>query len=262
MNTERVSTGIAGLDRLLQGGFSRGRSYLFAGEAGTGKTLACLQFVVGRLKAGDKAVYVTVDERPTEILESALALGWNLQTYIQDKQLIVLDASPYFAGRGAGTGDKGIDPQKIVADLGNYVRRLGANLLIIDPVTPFSLPPDASSPAQDQARSLIQLVQTQINVTNIFTAQRGADGAPSANVAIEEHLAGGVLVFKMTETPAGFERSLTVKKMRSVAVAPAKFKFTVQQDHGIVIELPGNAPAALGAAAPMFEFFDPAMAHN
>jgi len=255
MSNEPISTGIAGLDTLLRGGFSRGRTYLFAGEAGTGKTIACLQFVATRLKAGDKAVYVTVDERPSEIFEAAAALGWNLQPYIQDKQLIVLDASPYFGARGGG--EKGIDPQKIVADLGNYVRRLGATLLIIDPVTPFSLPPEASSPAQDQARTLIQLVQTQIGVTNVFTAQRGPGNASSAHVAIEEHLASGVLIFKLTETAAGYERSVTVKKMRGVAIVPAKYRFILEQDQGIVIDLTGAASAAASAAAPMFEYFDP-----
>lgn len=255
MSNERISTGIAGLDTLLRGGFNRGRTYLYAGEAGTGKTVACLQFVANRLKEGDKAVYVTVDERPAEILESAIALGWSLQSYIQEKQLIVLDAAPYFGTRGSG--EKGIDPQKIVADLGNYVRRLGATLLIIDPVTPFILPPDAASPTQDQARSLIQLLQTQIGVTNLFTAQRGPDGAPSPDVRIEEHLAAGVLIFRMFESPAGYERTVTVKKMRGVAIAPVKHKFTLQQDRGIVIGQPESAPAAAIESTPMFEYFDP-----
>ena len=256
MSNEPISTGIAGLDTLLHGGFNPGRSYLFAGEAGTGKTIACLQFAATRLKEGDKAVYVTVDERPSEIFEAAAALGWNLQPYIQDKQLVVLDASPYFGARGGG--EKGIDPQKIVADLGNYVRRLAATLLIVDPVTPFSLPPDASSPAQDQARSLIQLVQTQIGVTNIFTAQHNPGGAFSANIAIEEHLASGVLIFKLTETADGYERSVTVKKMRGVAIAPAKYKFTLHQDRGIVIDLSGRAPSTAISAPSLFEYFDPA----
>jgi len=260
MSNERISTGIAGLDTLLHGGFSRGRTYLFAGEAGTGKTIACLQFVATRLKEGDKAVYVTVDERPSEIFEAAAALGWNLQPHIQEKQLIVLDASPYFGARGGG--EKGIDPQKIVADLGNYVRRLGATLLIIDPVTPFSLPPDASSPAQDQARSLIQLVQTQIGVTNVFTAQHRPGGGSSANVAIEEHLASGVLVFRMGETATSYERTVTVKKMRGVAVTPAKHKFTLQQDRGIVIDLPDSVTSAASATTPMFERFDPSKPRN
>ncbi|MDP9130962.1 MAG: hypothetical protein M3N35_11300, partial [Candidatus Binatota bacterium] len=68
MANEHIATGITGLDALLRGGFSRGRTYLFAGEAGTGKTIACLQLVATRLKAGDNAVYVTVDERPAEIV--------------------------------------------------------------------------------------------------------------------------------------------------------------------------------------------------
>lgn len=260
MSNERISTGIAGLDTLLRGGFNRGRSYLYAGEAGTGKTIACLQFVASCLKAGDKAVYVTVDERPSEILESATALGWNLQPYIQEKQLIVLDAAPYFGTRGGG--EKGIDPQKIVADLGNYVRRLAATLLIIDPVTPFILPPDATSPPQDQARSLIQLVQTQIGVTNLFTAQRCADGVPNKDVRIEEHLAAGVLIFSMIESAAGYERSVTIKKMRGAAIAPVKYKFTLEQDRGIVIDRPESVLAAAIETTPMFEHFDPAKPRN
>jgi circadian clock protein KaiC len=260
MGNERISTGIGGLDALLHGGFNRGRTYLFAGEAGTGKTIACLQFVTICLKQGDKAVYVTVDERPSEILDSAAALGWNLQPHIQEKQLIVLDAAPYFGTRGGG--EKGIDPQKIVADLGNYVRRLGATQLIIDPITPFILPPDSGSPPQDQARSLIQLLQTQIGVTNLFTAQRCPDGAISPEVRIEEHLAAGVFIFKLSESAAGCERTVTVKKMRGVAVAPIKHRFTLQHDEGIVIDPRGSAPAESCQPMPMFEYFDPAKPQN
>jgi circadian clock protein KaiC len=260
MSNERISTGIAGLDVLLQGGFNRGRTYLFAGEAGTGKTIASLQFVANRLNAGEKAVYVTVDERPPEILDSAAALGWNLQPHIQEKNLIVLDAAPYFGTRGGG--EKGIDPQKIVADLGNYVRRLGAALLIIDPVTPFILPPDANSSTQDQARSLIQLVQTQIGVTNLFTAQRCADGAGSTEPRIEEHLATGVFIFKMTETADGYERSVTVKKMRGVAISRAKHGFTLQQEHGIVLDGVDTQATATASPAAMFEYFDPVKSRN
>ena len=50
---------------------------------------------------GEKAVYVTVDERPVEILESAESFAWDLQRHIQEKNLVILDASPYFGGRAA-----------------------------------------------------------------------------------------------------------------------------------------------------------------
>ena len=81
MDSQRISTGIIGLDGLLHGGYVRGRTYLVTGDTGTGKTITCLQFLSSALKRGEKAVYVTVDERPGEIVESAASFsfghGWN-----------------------------------------------------------------------------------------------------------------------------------------------------------------------------------------
>jgi circadian clock protein KaiC len=94
MASERISTGIAELDRLLLGGYLKGRSHLLSGDTGTGKTIACLQFLLHGLKRGEKAVYVTVDERPAEILESAESFSWDFQPHIQEKSLVILDASP------------------------------------------------------------------------------------------------------------------------------------------------------------------------
>ena len=77
MSDQRISTGIAGLDRLLQGGFVNGRTYLLTGDTGTGKTVACLQLLQHALGQGEKAVYVTVDERPSEITDSAAAFSYS-----------------------------------------------------------------------------------------------------------------------------------------------------------------------------------------
>src|SRR5262245_48670845 len=106
MSDQRISTGIAALDRLLHGGLIKGRSYLLSGDTGTGKTIACLQLLQHALTIGEKAVYVTVDERPSEITDSALLFSWNLQQHIQEKNLAILDASPYFSGRSGS--EKGI----------------------------------------------------------------------------------------------------------------------------------------------------------
>jgi RecA/RadA recombinase len=58
MDPKRISTGVLGLDPLLNGGYIKGRIYLHTGEAGTGKTIACLQFLVNALRLGERAVYV------------------------------------------------------------------------------------------------------------------------------------------------------------------------------------------------------------
>ena len=257
MAPQRISTGIAGLDRLLRGGYIKGRTYLLTGESGTGKTIACLQFLLSALLMGEKAVYVTVDERPVEILESAESFAWDLQRHIQEKNLIILDASPYFGGRGGG--EKGVDPQKIVADLGNYARKLGATTLIIDPLTPLILPTDPNTAAHDQARSLIQLIQSQLNTTTIFTSHCAEGTKASFTADIEQFLASGVLILRTIAINGHHERSMTIKKMRGTATEPADYPFVIRHGKGIVlIDRLGAKAGDSCAEPPIFEFFDPA----
>lgn len=257
MTNPRISTGIAGLDSLLDGGFVTGRTYVFTGDTGSGKTIACLQMLQGALAAGEKAVYVTVDERPSEITDSAASFGWNLQQHIQDKNLAILDASPYFSGRSSSASEKGIDPQKIVADLGNYVRRLSATLLIIDPVTPFILPNDATSPAQDQARSLINLVQTQLTTTNLLTAHFSSRANQDQTRGIEEFLASGAFHLRIDNSSGQVQRRLTIRKMRGTPVAPGDHNFEITPNAGIVIANQGGAKVTRQEGAePVFKFFE------
>jgi circadian clock protein KaiC len=255
MVSERISTGIAGLDRLLHGGYIKGRSHLLTGDTGTGKTIACLQFLIHSLRRGEKAVYVTVDERPAEILESAASFSWDFQQHIQEKNLVILDASPYFGARSSA-GEKGIDPQKIVADLGSYARRLGATLLIIDPITPLILPTDPTSSSQDQGRLLMQLIQSQLNTTNLFTAHLTA-GAQSSSNAIEQFLASGVLVFKAAELNGRFARALTIRKMRGTAIEPADYPFVLVPNEGIVLADRSAGTSVCQGEPQIFEYFEP-----
>jgi circadian clock protein KaiC len=48
-NGKRVSTGIAELDVVIEGGLKAGKTYLVVGEPGTGKTVFGLQFLVSGL---------------------------------------------------------------------------------------------------------------------------------------------------------------------------------------------------------------------
>jgi circadian clock protein KaiC len=257
MNLQRISTGIIGLDSWLCGGLIKGRSYLVTGDAGTGKTTACMQFLLGALAKGEKAVYVTVDERPTEIVESAVSLGWDLQSHVNEKRLVILDASPYFGGRAAVGLEKGVDLQKIVADLSGYAKRLEASRLVIDPVTPLILPADSTNRAPDLARTFIHLIQSQFETTNLFTAHLPAAATHHITLGIEEFLASGVFVLRVIQTDNRFIRTLTVKKMRSTAVEPNECPFVIVHERGIVLD--GDRPGPVsepGASDQTLEFFE------
>src|SRR5438094_4431894 len=214
MNMQRVSTGIAGLDTLIQGGFIPSRSYLVTGEAGTGKTTACMQFLLNGLKKKENAVYVTVDERPAEILQTAASLEWDLQSYVQEKSLVILDPSAYIIVLAVAGAEKGADLQKIISDLAAYAKRMAATRLVIDPVTPLILSGDSPARVQDVARALMHLLQSNLTTTNLISSHlpRGFDHDPTNG--IEEFLAAGALILRVNPTNGGFIRTLMVKKMR------------------------------------------------
>src|SRR2546429_9793190 len=63
---DRVSSGVPGLDRLIEGGFPANRAVLLCGGTGTGKTTFGLQFLADGLRRGESGAFVSVDERSEE----------------------------------------------------------------------------------------------------------------------------------------------------------------------------------------------------
>jgi circadian clock protein KaiC len=76
--TEQASTGVAGLDDVLNGGLTRGRLFLLEGQPGTGKTTIGLQFLLAGRDAGERGLYVTMSETEDELRATAAAHGWSL----------------------------------------------------------------------------------------------------------------------------------------------------------------------------------------
>ena len=75
---EQVSTGIVGLDEVLNGGLPQHRLYLVDGVPGTGKTTIGLQFLLAGVAAGESVLYVTLSESRTELYGIAASHGFNL----------------------------------------------------------------------------------------------------------------------------------------------------------------------------------------
>jgi len=55
-----MSTGVEGLDRLTGGGFLRGSAYIIQGPPGAGKTLLANQFCYAHVRAGGRALYMSL----------------------------------------------------------------------------------------------------------------------------------------------------------------------------------------------------------
>jgi circadian clock protein KaiC len=73
-----ASSGIAGLDDILRGGFSRDCLYLLTGSSGTGKTTLAIQFLLAGAARGERCLYVTLSETRAEMDRVALSHEWDL----------------------------------------------------------------------------------------------------------------------------------------------------------------------------------------
>lgn len=76
--SERISTGIIGLDNILKGGLPKNRLHLIEGSPGTGKTTLGLQFLLEGVRRGEKCLYVTLSESREELSAVSESHGWSL----------------------------------------------------------------------------------------------------------------------------------------------------------------------------------------
>lgn len=73
-----ASTGVPGLDAILDGGFTRGQLFLIEGVPGSGKTTLALQFLLSAAARGESVIYVSLSESADELRTSAASHGWDL----------------------------------------------------------------------------------------------------------------------------------------------------------------------------------------
>ena len=75
----RASSGLAGLDDILGGGFALGRLHLIEGRPGTGKTTLAMQFILAGRDGSESVLYVSMSETRNELEGVAAAHGWSLE---------------------------------------------------------------------------------------------------------------------------------------------------------------------------------------
>jgi len=75
----RCTTGVEGLDDILNGGLHRRRLYLIQGAPGVGKTTLALQFLLEGARLGETGLYITLSETKDELEAVAESHGWSLE---------------------------------------------------------------------------------------------------------------------------------------------------------------------------------------
>ncbi len=124
--TERVPTGIEGLDAMFLGGPLRGTTTLVAGDPGVGKTVTCLHFLLNGALRGEPGLYVSFQEDPNQLAQVARNFGFDVAD-LQSRGL----AEIFY------TSPVELDIDEHVPKIAHLVERLKAKRVVIDSVTDF-----------------------------------------------------------------------------------------------------------------------------
>ena len=91
-STDRIKTGIPGLDRRVHGGFLKGTTTVLAGASGAGKTTFGFQFVAQGVLDGESSIFCSLEESPSKIRSMALSLGFGVSELEKERApFVVLD---------------------------------------------------------------------------------------------------------------------------------------------------------------------------
>jgi circadian clock protein KaiC len=93
MTVKRISTGISGLDALMEGGIPQGFTVLIAGNPGTGKTVLASHFLYDGLTKNENGVYVSFSEADYSFYNNADRFGMKFREFQKQNRFSFLDFS-------------------------------------------------------------------------------------------------------------------------------------------------------------------------
>ena len=199
-SSERIPTGISGLDGIIQGGFIRGDVHLLTGGPGTGKTILASRFVYNAiLNHKEIAVYATFEESTDFFKRNLARLGVDFSPLEREGKIKVIDLE-ILRGKGLESN---------IAYLLEIVNKAKATILVIDSLTALLL----ACETQFEQRTFMKTVYKSLKgkgVTTLMTVSLGEDGI----IGPEGFLSDSVMYLENWVDKNQFKTRFIVQKMR------------------------------------------------
>ncbi len=205
-----ASTGISGLDDVLNGGLTPDRLYLVEGTPGTGKTTLGLGFLLAGVPVGEAGLYITLAETETELRAVGLTHGLSLDP------ITIFEMAPA-EGLAEDQEQTLLHPSEV--ELGETIRAVMAR---VEAVRPARVVIDSLSELRLLAQSPIRY-RRQILALKHFFSRRNCTvlllddkGASGSDLQLHS-IAHGVISLEQTLSGFGAQRRrMHVVKMRGV----------------------------------------------
>ncbi|MEM3586573.1 MAG: ATPase domain-containing protein [Candidatus Jordarchaeaceae archaeon] len=243
---ETVPSGIPGLDELLGGGLPKGRAILVSGGPGTGKSILGAQFIYnGAAQYGIPGIIVSLEEPQKTIKENLSGFGWDLDKFIDENLLAIIDASPIQRSTESGDrvyeisgeshpilGERSFNIENLVSLIHEKRREINAQRITVDSITNLTLQHKDLFQLRQDVLTLVRSLKAT-GVTSILTAE-SLNVHEMGRYGLEPFIAEGVILLYMLRQGNTKIRALEIMKMRGInhSMDAAFFRIT---EKGIVL---------------------------
>ncbi|ASJ01645.1 recombinase [Thermococcus gorgonarius] len=202
---ERISTGVKGLDDLIEGGLVRGKVYLVTGPPGSGKTTLGMHFLMEGAKNGETVAYASLVHNPDDVVKDMTRFDPSIRFYVGSKKLLLFDLGPVLWRESSHVPTW----KSVLFRLREIAEENKVSRLVIDPVTAIEF--SIGNPAEKRAE-LARFVRglEDMEVTTLLIAEM-----TDLNRYTEEHyLVSGVIMLHYFLSGGKMVRGLQILKMR------------------------------------------------
>jgi circadian clock protein KaiC len=229
--SERVKTGIGGLDTILSGGIPRGNVILIEGAIGTGKTTLGVEFVYhGAKEFGEPGVIVAFEMSPDKLARDAAGLGMDLLELERRQKLKIIYTTREVFGQELQQADS------LLLDEAN---KIGARRIFIDGAA--LLPLRGEGDSRETFHILVQGLQRE-NLTAILALEAATLNNSDFGKLHEESIADTVIRLSVENQQRSATRSIEIVKSRGHDFQMGRHSFRIVDGRGIEVYRRVQAP--------------------
>lgn len=231
-SSERITTGVDALDKLMDGGIYRGSVTMLAGISGTGKTVSAVQFLCANARLGRRGLLVTLDEHPEQIMRNAATLGLDLRREVEEGRILIHYESPLEL-------DLDIHYERIM----RLCEAQQIDCIVFDSIAVYEMT------AQDEAADFLYALATYFKgrLSTVYFNYESPELLGVSQISEElkgSHLVDNIVLLSYVEISTKLRRALTVPKVRGSKNVQETKEYVIGQGGITILEDPPRSRAA------------------